>query len=247
MEEMILPNMAQDLPSSSSLVHTKVAAKAAILLAIAFLAILFSLHFLSPESDPSWRLISEYQLGRYGWLMTLAICCWGGSVLALQLALRTSIRSTGGRIGRWWLGLIGAAMIGAGIFKTTASTDPNITTAAVLHALCAAIVALTLPLAASLVAGILARHQNWAPICPWLLWTTILVWFSLLIFFTAPIVSNLIDPTAGRVGPHVLLGWPNRFVAVAYSIWLLVLAQRATRLRPASGSIRLQHPSKRGG
>jgi hypothetical protein len=54
----------------------------------------FSLHLIKPEFDPSWRLISEYEVGRFGWLMTLAFVCWGGSVLTLQQAIRTSMRTT---------------------------------------------------------------------------------------------------------------------------------------------------------
>ncbi|WP_394554755.1 DUF998 domain-containing protein [Agromyces sp. MMS24-JH15] len=30
------------------------------------------LHVLEPEYDPSWRMISEYSLGRHGWVMRLA-------------------------------------------------------------------------------------------------------------------------------------------------------------------------------
>jgi hypothetical protein len=222
--------MGRDLPSNSAVVRTEVAAWAATLSAIAFLAILLSLHVIEPEFDPSWRLISEYEVGRYGWLMSLAFFCWGGSVLALQLALRTSLRTTPRRIGRWLLGLIGVAMIGAGVFKTTASTDPNITTAAVVHTLCAAVVVLTFPPAASLVAGVLIRHPDWAPVRSRLQWATVLVWFSLLTFFGWAIVFNILHPTGGQFGPQLLLGWPNRFVAIAYSIWVLVLAQRAMRL-----------------
>jgi hypothetical membrane protein len=200
-------------------------------LAIAFLAVLASLHFLKPDFDPSWRLISEYEVGRYGWLMTLAFICWGGSVLTLQVALRTSIRTTSGKIGRWCLAMIGVAMIGAGIFRTTASDDPNITAEAVIHLAFAAVVVLTFPLATSLVAGSLARHQDWVPVRRWLLWATVLVWFSLLAFFAWSIVASMIRPTAGSFSPQLLLGWPNRFVAVAYDIWLIVAARYAARLR----------------
>lgn len=40
--------------------------------AAAFVVLLAALHFLEPEFDPSWRFISEYELGRYGWAMRLA-------------------------------------------------------------------------------------------------------------------------------------------------------------------------------
>lgn len=35
-------------------------------LSVAFLGFLLLLHILEPEFDPSWRMISEYELGRYG-------------------------------------------------------------------------------------------------------------------------------------------------------------------------------------
>ena len=37
-----------------------------------FLFLLITLHFIEPEFDPNWRWISEYELGRYGWLMQIA-------------------------------------------------------------------------------------------------------------------------------------------------------------------------------
>jgi hypothetical protein len=45
-----------------------VASRMAIIFSVTFLAILFLLHFLKPELDPSWRMISEYEIGRYGWM-----------------------------------------------------------------------------------------------------------------------------------------------------------------------------------
>jgi hypothetical protein len=44
----------------------------AIGLCVAFLAILSLLHVLEPEFNPP-HLISEYQLGRFGWLMFEAL------------------------------------------------------------------------------------------------------------------------------------------------------------------------------
>ena len=58
---------------------------ASIIFATVFLIILFLLHFLKRELDPSWRMISEYEIGRFGWLMRLAFFCWGASVLALLI------------------------------------------------------------------------------------------------------------------------------------------------------------------
>ena len=67
-------------------------APASIVLAGAFLAILVLLHFLKPELAPSWRMISEYEIGRLGWIMRLAFVCWGAGVLALTIAVQSSLQ-----------------------------------------------------------------------------------------------------------------------------------------------------------
>ena len=217
--------------SHSSLGVSKIAARIAVVLSVTFLAILFLLHFLEPEFDPAWRLISEYELGRHGWMMTLAFFCWGGSVLALLVSLWPSLGTMGGIIGRWWLLVIGVALFGAGIFKPNAITDNTPSAVNNLHLLAGAIVILTFPIAASLVAGSLARNQGWATARRRLLWATLLVWFGQLAFFGSIIISNAINPSAGRVGPEVLLGWPNRFMVVAYHIWLIIVALRVTQIQ----------------
>ena len=67
--------------------HTKATLSLAIGLCVAFLAILSVLHVLEPEFNPP-HLISEYQLGRFGWLMSLAFFCLGAASLALFAAAR---------------------------------------------------------------------------------------------------------------------------------------------------------------
>ena len=46
-----------------------------IVFASVFLTILFILHFLKQELDPGWRMVSEYEIGRFGWMMRLAFPC----------------------------------------------------------------------------------------------------------------------------------------------------------------------------
>jgi hypothetical protein len=59
-------------------------------LCVTFLAILSVLHVLEPEFNPP-HLISEYQLGCIGWLMSLAFFCLGAASLALFAAARRGI------------------------------------------------------------------------------------------------------------------------------------------------------------
>ena len=132
-----------------------------IIFAILFLVILTLLHFLKPELQPHWRMISEYEIGRFGWLMQAAFFCWALSVFALLMIIWPALTSIGGIIGRWWFALIVVALIGAGIFKTNAITDDSTNLANTLHALCGAIVILTFPIAATLVEKSLLQHTAW--------------------------------------------------------------------------------------
>jgi hypothetical protein len=218
------PNMALTRPSA--------AAGIAVGLAIAFMATLALLHFLEPEIDPSRRLISEYETGSFGGLMTLAFFCWGGSALASLVALWPYLRNIPGKVGGGWLLLISVALFGAGIFQTNAVTDPTPSTANTLHALCGAFVIFTFPIAASLVAAGLARNPVWAAARRRLAWGTVLVWLAFLAFFGVSVAANAGGPSAAAA-PDVPLGWPNRLMVVIYDGWLILVASRALRISRA--------------
>jgi hypothetical protein len=215
--------------SRSKLAASKTAARISVIFAAVFLTLLVLLHFLKPEFDPLWRMISEYEIGQYGWMMRLAFFCWGVGVLALLVALWPYLRTVGGKIGGGWLALIGVALFGAGIFVTNPITDNTVSTANSLHTLCGAFVIMTFPIAASLIAFSLARQPEWTALRRWLLWGTLLLWFGQVAFFASIPLSGAINPSAGRVGPQVFLGWPNRFMVLVYVIWLIIVALHALR------------------
>jgi hypothetical protein len=74
-------------------------AQLAIITAVATPLLLVCLRVLSPEFDPSYRLISEYALGGYGWLLSVTFLAWGISSCALALAIRSGVRTRGGHVG----------------------------------------------------------------------------------------------------------------------------------------------------
>jgi hypothetical protein len=45
---------------------SQTAARLSLAAAATFLVLLVALHFIKPELDPSWRMISEYEIGDYG-------------------------------------------------------------------------------------------------------------------------------------------------------------------------------------
>ena len=53
------------------------AAKLSIIAAVISIAALLSLHFLSPEFAPSWRMVSEYANGQFEWVLFIFFSLWG--------------------------------------------------------------------------------------------------------------------------------------------------------------------------
>ncbi len=195
---------------------------------IAFLVLLASLHFLEPEFDPSWRVISEYAIGQYGFLMALAFFCWGGGFLALTVALWHSLPTRGGSIGKWWLVAISFAVMGAGIFTTSPITQTVRSNGDMVHAICGTIMIFTFPIASTLIARSLWHNHIFKPYGSTLLWFTVLVWLGFLSFLGATIIFK---PNGREYNASVWIGYPNRFLAVAYTLWLLVLARLTNRLQ----------------
>lgn len=64
---------------------------------------LLALHFASPEFKPSWRMISEYAMGKHKWLITSFFFLWGISSLALSSLLSQLVTS--------WAGILGVALL----------------------------------------------------------------------------------------------------------------------------------------
>lgn len=199
-----------------------ITARLAFGLGAAFLIFLTALHFLEPEFDPSWRLISEYEIGKYGWLMSLAFFCLGGGFLLLLRAVWYFINTSGGSFGKWWLLLIVIALFGAGIFTTLPITNTTGSTTNNIHTICGVVVIFTFPIVATLLGRSLACNQEFKSSQRQLFWITFLVWIGMLSFLGSMIIYY---PKENVFNPEVLIGWPNRFMMLTYSLWLLAVAR----------------------
>jgi hypothetical protein len=184
-----------------------------------FLLLLALLHVLEPEFAPSWRMISEYELGGYGWMMRLAFFSWGIGCLALAVALRPYVQNPAGRLGLVLLAAIAVIGAGAGVFITDPITASSATMSGYLHSVCGMIFIFGFPVVAMLIGWGLARGKT--PIRRWLPSITALPWIGFLAFFASLIVYM---PGINGYGPEALIGWPNRFMAVAYAMWILIIA-----------------------
>lgn len=196
-----------------------------------FLSLLLLLHLLKPELDPSWRMISEYEIGRFGWMMRLAFFCWGASVLALLVAVWPSLQSTTGTISRWWFLVIAIALFGAGIFKTNPITDRTPNWVNTVHTVFGSIVILTFPIAATLAVSSLFQSRASSVHQGALVVGTALVWFGVIAFFATIIVATVKGRSVGQPGGLVVYqGWPNRFMVVTYIVWIILVASTTLRL-----------------
>src|SRR5437667_6899444 len=98
--------------------------------AVTVLLLLASLHVLSPEFDPSFRMVSEYALGRDAWVLSLMFLAWGISSWALALAIWSQVKTKAGKVGWWFLVIAGLGEAMASVFDVT--HDPGHSIAGVL-------------------------------------------------------------------------------------------------------------------
>ncbi|HEX9227722.1 MAG TPA: DUF998 domain-containing protein [Arthrobacter sp.] len=170
-----------------------------------------ALHKLEPEFDPSWRMLSEYSLGRYGVLMRTAFILGGTGVAASGLALWpvAGVLAAG-------LPVVALGPIGAAFIDTDPITTPRleITGRSKVHSGLGSLFILGFPIAATC-AGIGAAMHS--PAGQILAWAAVIPWAGLIWFLSATFRFGQPD-AVGR--PGVLIGWPNRFNMLAYLAWV---------------------------
>jgi hypothetical protein len=180
----------------------------AIALSVGLVALL---HFLEPEFDPAWRMLSEYSLGRYGGLMRVAFTAAGTAVIATAVALP-------GSAWPWELGLVIVAIgpLGAAFIDTDPITMPRtrMSRRSNVHAALGSLFILGFPLAAT-VAGFAAAGD--AAVGPVLAWLSAGPWVALAWFLGSTIRYAQPD---GVGSPLVRIGWPNRVSMLAYLGWV---------------------------
>lgn len=207
-------------------------ARLAIGASVAVLLFLAILHVLSPEFDPSWRMVSEYANGQYGWVLSLMFASWAVSSWALAFTLWSQVKTTAGKVGLYFL-------IAAGVGEAMASVfDINHS----LHGLAGLIGIGSLPIAAMLISVSLGRTKAWSVAKKPLLWTANMTWISVLVLLATFIILIVTftqtggetpaePPTTLPAGVIGLVGWANRLLIVVYCAWVMTVAWLATKAR----------------
>jgi hypothetical protein len=165
--------------SSVKNISTAVAGRISMWAAIACLVFLITLHLLSPEFDPSWRMVSEYALGHYGWILSLMFLSWAISSWSLLLTIKNLIKTKAGKAG---LVLLFAASIGqamAAIFDVTQTF---------MHGVAALLGIPLFAIAAMLISYSLKKDLLWKGAKPIILWTANFTWISILLVVIAMMI-----------------------------------------------------------
>jgi hypothetical protein len=201
--------------------------------AAAVLMLLASLHVLSPEFDPSFRMVSEYALGHYGWVLSLMFLAWGMSSWALALAIWSQVKTKAGKVGLWFLVIAGLGEAMASVFDVT--HDPG-------HSIAGVLGMGAFPIAAVLLSVSLGRLQAWRGAKKPLLWLANLSWISVVLLGATLVLMTVqfAQVNGGQLPQHApaqlpagvlgLDGWADRLFVLSNCLWLLVAAWQAMKL-----------------
>lgn len=202
-----------------------------------FLVLLAVLHVVKDEYSPTWRVISEYEIGAHGWVMSLAFLLLALGCAAIAVGLRGHVPTRLGRIGVGFLGVTAAGLVLAAVATTdpiTATSD-ELTTHGKLHGFGALLGIPGNLLGLTLVTHSLARSERWATARRTLVTTTVVAWLAIAVFGVS--MAVMYD---GEYSPDVRIGWPNRFVIASYCAWTIGAAVHLAKLATGPARTRVE-------
>jgi hypothetical protein len=190
---------------------TRTWTRLSIVAALSYNVLMAGLIFIRPEVDATHQPISEYAIGRLGWIMILAFMCSALSYGSLAAALRDRLQGRLGTLGYVLLVLctIGTVGVGAFVADPVATPFDQLSTIGTLHVIFGSSALILLPFAALLINLSVARRYP-AMRTPLLLTAGL----PLLGFVVAGVLSSVVPPE----------GWPPRVLLLTYAVWLIVLA-----------------------
>jgi hypothetical protein len=193
------------------------------------LLFLLLLHFLSPEFESSWRMVSEYALGNHKWLITLFFISWGLSSILLAGNLWKQVTSKASKAGVILLFVSGIGASLAALFDVSQPTG---------HGIAGLLGIPTIPIASLLISYHLSKKREWFsfayPIrlfahCTWI--TLVLMVITMVVMMTgfqqAGIEMGTDSPSPAYIpdGVIALAGYANRLLILVDILWLIIVAR----------------------
>lgn len=184
------------------------------------------LHFVSPQYKPSWRMISEYAYGKNKIILTLFFIFWGIGTLLTAALLFKNVSNSWATFGVILVGISGIGAIMGGLFDIKHK----------LHGLSFLLGVPTLPAGALLVAYHLIDFEKLIPYKTSILWSSHLVWISLVLMAISMMMmfnsfkkagvswdKNSEPPETLPSGVVAYGGYANRLLVVCYIWWTVYI------------------------
>lgn len=185
--------------------------------AITALLLLVVLHILRPDIHTTQSMVSEYAIGKFGWIQTLVFLFFAVSAGALVAILYPEMNTFWGRIGLFLLILAALGFFLGGVYNLE---HP-------LHRLVFYVGGPSMAIAATLVSLSVAHNSAWSQIRRGVIWIGQLPWISFVLnmgmFFVA------LSPS-GEVNPSVPVGWANRLFWFSSGVWLILMAWHSSKV-----------------
>ncbi len=188
---------------------------------------LLILHLISPEFKPSWRMISEYALGQYKWLITAFFLLWGASSIFLSLFLWNVVTTTWAKVGVIFLFISGIGEIMGGLFDVKHKW----------HGLAFLLGVPSLPIAALLIGYNVINMPQWNGNSATILLSSHATRISVIVMAVAMVVMTSGFKKAGipmdqhsappeKVPDGVIAwaGYANRLLVFCYIFWLIIIS-----------------------
>ncbi|PKL85930.1 MAG: hypothetical protein CVV22_05200 [Ignavibacteriae bacterium HGW-Ignavibacteriae-1] len=196
--------------------------------AISLISLLL-LHFVSPEFEPNWRMVSEYALGNHRWLVSLFFIFWGLSSILLAATLWNHVSSRAAKVGVILLFISGVGASLAAYFDVSQPMG---------HGIAGLLGIPTVPIATLLISYHLSKKPEWFSAAKTMKLLAHGTWISLLLMVITMFVMMSGFQNAGiQMGPdspppsHVpdgvvaLVGYVNRILILVDIFWLIYVAK----------------------
>ncbi len=179
-----------------------------------FLLANVALHLLRRDLNPATHYISEYAVGRFGWLMSTALVVLGVGTIALAVVMHAMMNTTWlARIGTVVLFVSGLSTILTGLFRTDVAGQPS-TIAGAIHGRAAFIAILCEAISVLIFTGAFFHDRRWHS------------------FRLVSLVFSVVVVISGALLPVVQRGTGERLLVYTLVLWLFVAA---LRMRAADG------------
>ena len=198
---------------------------------------LLLLHFLSPEYDPSWRMISEYAMGKHKAFLTAFFVLSAVCTMMLPFLLWNETAGLWSKVGLVLILLSGVGSLMGGLFDLK---HP-------LHGAAFALGVPTIAVGALLVTYHLVKQPDWAQYSTGTLLSAHAIWISLVLMGVSmavmmngfkqsgiPMGPGATPPDTVPDGVIAVAGYFNRLLVVCNMAWVMVMGYVYLLLRAAS-------------